>query len=122
VQPDGSFVYQSRLKDSLRLSGYLVDPQEVEEQLQEHPAVEIAQLVGVWREREGDLPVAFVRLAPGAQADEPELLAFARARMAGYKVPRRVLFVADFPATEGPNGRKIQKNRLREMAQQQLED
>ncbi len=87
VQPDGSFVYQSRLKDSLRLSGYLVDPQEVEEQLQEHPAVEIAQLVGVWREREGDLPVAFVRLAPGAQADEPELLAFARARMAGLQGP-----------------------------------
>jgi fatty-acyl-CoA synthase len=122
VQPDGGFIYLARLKDSLRLGGYLVDPQEVEEQLQEHPAVEIAQLVGVWREQKGDVPVAFVRLRPGAQADEPELLGFARHRMASYKVPRRVLFVDEFPSTDGANGRKIQKSRLREIAREQLEE
>ena len=122
VQPDGSFVYLARLKDSLRLGGYLVDPQEVEEQLQAHPAVELAQLVGVWTEQKGDLPVAFVRLRPGTQADEPELLGFARRRMASYKVPRRVLFVDEFPSTESANGRKIQKNRLREIARERLEE
>ena len=122
VQPDGSFVYLARLKDSLRLGGYLVDPQEVEEQLQEHPSVEIAQLVGVWREQKGDVPVAFVRLRSGTRADEPELLGFLRHRMASYKVPHRVLFVDEFPSTDGANGRKIQKSRLREIAQQRLED
>ena len=122
VQPDGAFIYLARLKDSLRLGGYLVDPQEVEEQLQAHPAVEIAQLVGVWREQKGDVPVAFVRLRPGAQANEPELLGFARHRMASYKVPRRVLFVDEFPITDSANGRKIQKSRLREIAREQLEE
>jgi fatty-acyl-CoA synthase len=121
VQPDGAFVYLARLTDSLRLGGYLVDPQEVEEQLQAHPAVEIAQLVGVWREQKGDVPVAFVQLRPGARADEPDLLGFARHRMASYKVPRRVLFVHEFPSTDSANGRKIQKSRLREIAREQLE-
>lgn len=122
VQPDGAFIYLARLKDSLRLGGYLVDPQEVEDQLQEHPAVEVAQLVGVWREQKGDVPIAFVRLRPGARADEPELLGFLRHRMASYKVPRRVLFLDEFPSTDSANGRKIQKSLLREMAQEQLED
>lgn len=122
VQPDGAFIYLARLKDSLRLGGYLVDPQEVEEQLQEHPAVESAQLVGVWREQKGDVPVAFVRLRPGARADEPELLGFVRRRMASYKVPHRVLFVDEFPSTDSANGRKIQKGRLREIAREQLEE
>ena len=81
VQPDGAFIYLAGLNDSLRLGGYLVDPQEVEEQLQAHPAVEIAQLAGVWREHQGDVPVAFVRLRPGARADEPELPGFARHRI-----------------------------------------
>ena len=122
LEPDGAFVFLASLKDSLRLGGYLVDPQEVEEQLQEHPAVEIAQLVGVWREHQGDVPVAFVRLRPGAQADEQELLGFLRHQMASYKVPRRILFVDEFPSTDGANGRKIQKSRLREIAQEQLAD
>ena len=122
TEPDGAFVFLARLKDSLRLGGYLVDPQEVEAQLQEHPAVDVAQLVGVWREHRGDLPVAFVRLRPGAQAGEPELLAFLRHQMASYKVPRRILFTSEFPSTDGANGRKIQKSRLREIAEEHLED
>ena len=65
---------------------------------------------------------AFVRLRPGTQADESELLGFVRQRMASYKVPRRVLFVDEFPSTEGANGLKIQKNRLREIARERLEE
>ena len=65
------------------------------------------------------MPVAFVRLRPGARADEPELLGFARHRIASYKVPRRVLVVDEFPSTDG---RKIQENRLREIAREQLKD
>ena len=76
----------------------------------------------MWREQKGDVPIAFVRLRPGARADEPELLGFLRHRMASYKVPRRVLFVDEFPSTDSANGRKIQKNRLREIARERLED
>jgi len=48
--------------------------------------------------------------------DEAALLAFCKAGMANYKVPRRIVFVDDFPQIQGPNGTKIQKNKLREMA------
>lgn len=110
------FVYLSRLKDSLRLRGYLVDPTEIEAFLCRHPAVAAAQVVGVNRVGEGDVAVAFVRRGADA-ADEAALTAYCKAGMANYKVPRRIVFVDAFPQTHGPNGTKIQKNKLREMAE-----
>jgi acyl-CoA synthetase (AMP-forming)/AMP-acid ligase II len=118
TQEDGSFVYLARLKDSLRVRGYLVDPAEIEEHLQRHAAVELAQVVGVHREGEGDLPVAFVRLRPDAAAEPSELLDHCRRGIAGYKVPRSIEIVDAFPVTRGPNGDKIQKVRLRELAEE----
>lgn len=47
VEPTGAFDFLSRLKDSIRVRGYLVDPLEIEEQLERHAAVEVAQVVGV---------------------------------------------------------------------------
>ena len=114
---DGAgFVYLSRLKDSLRLRGYLVDPTEIEAFLCRHPAVAAAQVVGVNRVGEGDIAVAFVRRCADA-ADEATLTAYCKAGMANYKVPRRIVFVDAFPQTQGPNGAKIQKNKLRELAE-----
>ena len=114
------FVYLSRLKDSLRLRGYLVDPTEIEAFLCRHEGVAAAQVVGVNRVGEGDIAVAYVR--PGATTtDEAALLAFCKGGMANYKVPRRIVFVDDFPQILGPNGTKIQKNKLREMAEALLE-
>jgi len=110
------FVYLSRIKDSLRLKGYLVDPSEIEEYLLRHAAVEVAQVVGVNRPGEGDVAVAFVRLG-AAGASEAELLSYCRDGMASYKVPRRIAIVEDFPVVHGPNGTKIQKAKLREQAQ-----
>jgi fatty-acyl-CoA synthase len=100
--------------------GYLVDPAEIEEHLQRHPAVDLAQVVGVRREGEGDLPVAFVRLRAGAAADPDDLLEHCRRSIAAYKVPRAVEVVDAFPVTDGPNGDKIQKVRLRELAEEVL--
>ena len=110
------FVFLSRIKDSLRLRGYLVDPSEIEEYLLRHAAVEVAQVVGVNRPGEGDVAVAFVRLG-AAGASEAELVAYCRDGMASYKVPRRIAIVEDFPVVHGPNGTKIQKAKLREQAQ-----
>ena len=64
------------------------------------------------REQKGDVPIAFVRLRPGARADEPELLGFLRHRMASYKVPRRVTVLAALP--RNATG-KILKTTLREL-------
>lgn len=69
---------------------------------------------------EGDLAVAFVRSGTPA-VTEAELLAHCRAGIAGYKVPRRIVFVGEFPQVQGPNGVKIIKAKLREMARDALE-
>ena len=116
ANPDGSFVFLTRLKDTLRVRGYLLDPAEVEEYLLRHHAVALAQVVGVRFEVEGDVPVAFVQLAPGATAGEEDLLAYCRGGMAGYKVPRKICLLDEFPVVVGPNGVKIQRGRLRETA------
>ena len=114
------FVYQARMKDSLRLKGYLVDPGEIESHLMRYGDVVGAQVVGVNVPGEGDLAVAFVRGGrPGLT--EHELLAHCRAGIANYKVPRRILFVDEFPSVQGPNGVKIIKAKLREMAQDAVE-
>lgn len=115
-----SFCYLARLKDSLRLKGYLVDPTEIEDFLVQHPGVEAAQVVGVNREGEGDVAVAFIRLS-SRPAAEAELLAHCKAGIAGFKVPRRIVAVDDFPQMSGPNGVKILKNVLRDMATELLD-
>ena len=109
------FVYLARIKDSLRLNGYLVDPSEIEEYLLHHGAVEAAQVVGINRPGEGDIAVAFVRLT-GQRATEDELIAYCRNGMAAYKAPHRIAIVEDFPVVHSPNGIKIQKAKLREAA------
>ncbi len=116
VNPDGSFVFLTRLTDSLRVRGYLLDPAEVEEYLLRHPSVAVAQVVGVRSPVEGDVPVAFVKLKPGATAGEEDLLAYCRQAIAEYKVPRRICLLDEFPVIMGPNGVKIQRHRLRETA------
>lgn len=114
------FFYLARLKDSLRLKGYLVDPTEVEDFLCKHPGVAAAQVVGVHQDGEGDVAVAFVR--PSAQpAAESDLIAYCKSGIAGYKVPRRIVPLEEFPQSNGPNGIKILKNVLREMAKPHLE-
>ena len=114
--PDGRFVFQSRMGDVLRLSGFLVSPAEIEAVLAGHPAVDACQVVGV--EREGQLkPFAFVTCKQGAGFDETALIAYARERIARYKVPVRVVALDAFPTVESANAVKVQKARLREWAQ-----
>jgi fatty-acyl-CoA synthase len=116
----GEFFYLARLKDSLRLKGYLVDPTEVEDFLCRHSGVAAAQVVGVHQDGEGDVAVAFV--LPSAQpVAESDLLAYCKAGIAGFKVPRRIVPIDEFPQSHGPNGVKILKNVLREMAVRHLE-
>lgn len=113
---DGRFVFLARLGDSLRLGGFLVSPQEIEESVQEVPGIFECQVVGATTG--GALrPVAFVRMRPGATLDEAAVIAHVGARLARYKVPVRVFAIDAFPVTDGANGTKIQKTRLRDLAQ-----
>ena len=113
---DGRFVFIARLGDALRLSGFLVSPAEIEDVLQQHPSVAAAQVVGV-DTAAGVKPVAFVIARAGAVIDEHALIAHCAARIAKFKVPQRVCALAAFPVTPGANATKIQKAKLRELAQ-----
>jgi acyl-CoA synthetase (AMP-forming)/AMP-acid ligase II len=115
---DDFFVFLSRIGDGLRLRGYLVDPSEIETFLCRHPAVSAAQVVGVRREGEGDVAVAFV--CAERPISEAELHAYCRDGIANYKVPRRIVQLDAFPVIEGPNGTKIRKATLRERASEIL--
>jgi fatty-acyl-CoA synthase len=113
---DGRFVFLTRMGDALRLGGFLVSPAEIESVVQEAPGVAACQVVGVSR-AEGLVPVAFVLLQHGAAFDESAAIAHVASRLARYKVPRRVVPVDAFPVTPGANATKIQKGKLREMAE-----
>jgi fatty-acyl-CoA synthase len=109
------FCYVTRMGDVLRLGGFLTSPQEIEAVLEEHPAVQGAQVVGATLARE-PVAVAFVVPVAGQALDEAALSAWCKARLAGYKIPRRFVDVAEFPTTPSANGTKIQRAKLREMA------
>ncbi len=114
TRADGSFAFEARIGDVLKLSGFMVSPAEIEATLLTFPGVEQCQVVGVNSER-GQRAVAFVRCAAGF--DEARATAFCAAQLARYKVPARIIRLDAFPLTAGANAPKIQKNRLRDMAQ-----
>lgn len=116
TRPDGRFVYLARLGDSLRLGGFLVSPAEIESVVQEVPGIAACQVVAVQRAA-GPAAVAFVILRDGAALDEQAVIAHVAGRLARYKVPARVLPIDAFPVTPGANATKIQKGKLRELAE-----
>ena len=65
----------------------------------------------------GLVPVAFVLVQDGARLDEAAVIAHASSKLARYKVPVRVIAIDAFPVTPGANATKIQKGKLREMAE-----
>ncbi len=109
------FIYKSRIGDSLRLRGFLVNPEEIEAFLQSLPGIAEAQVVAADGE-DGPVAFAFFRAAAGACPDETAILAACRSSLAKYKQPVRAMAVESFPVTHSPNGVKIQRGKLREMA------
>ncbi len=120
LTPDG-FVYEARLGDALRLGGFMVNPEEIEGFLLTLPGVERAQVVA-GRKGADLVPVAFVIGQAGARLQEAALLAACRDQIARFKVPGRIIALDAFPTTDSPNGRKIQRVRLREMADALLQE
>jgi len=109
---DGSFTYAGRSDDMLKVSGIYVSPFEVEATLIEHPAVLEAAVIGTEDADGLTKTKAFVVLKPGCQVQEEELKAMVKERLAPYKYPRFIEFLAELPKTATG---KIQRFKLRAM-------
>jgi fatty-acyl-CoA synthase len=110
MHPDGYVELRDRAKDIILSGGENIASVEVEQALATHAAVlEVAVVAGP-DERWGEVPVAFVTLKDGATATAEELIRHARARLAGFKAPKRVVFG---PLPKTSTG-KVQKKTLRE--------
>jgi len=112
MHPDGYIQLKDRSKDIIISGGENISSIEVEDALFKHPAVQAAAVVAKPDEKWGETPCAFVELKPGATATDEELMAWCRKNLAGYKVPKTIVF-AELPKTSTG---KIQKFKLREMA------
>lgn len=110
--PDGYIKITDRAKDIIISGGENVSSVEVEGALMHHPAVLLCAVVAKPDDKWGEVPCAFVELKPGQEASEEDLIAFARARLAGFKTPKRVVF-QELPKTSTG---KIQKFELRARA------
>ena len=102
-----------RKKDMFIVGGFNAYPAEIENLLLGHPAVGRVAVVGMPDERLGEVGMAFVVPAPGAEVDPEELIGWARGTMANYKVPRAVEIVDDLPVNAGG---KVEKDTLRARA------
>jgi long-chain acyl-CoA synthetase len=109
VDQDGFYFIVDRAKDLVIRGGYNVYPREIEEVLYAHPAILEAAVIGKPDERLGEEVVAVVALRPGHDASAKDIIAYTRERLAAYKYPREIRFMAELP--KGPSG-KILKSAL----------
>jgi fatty-acyl-CoA synthase len=113
MHDDGYIELRDRAKDVIISGGENISSVEVEQAIEEHPAVLEAAVVAVPDERWGERPAAFVVLRERATLAEDELIAHVRATIATFKAPRDVHLVAELPKTSTG---KVQKYVLRETA------
>lgn len=112
---DGFYYITDRKKDMLLVNGINVYPREIEEVLYQFSGVKEAAVVGIADARKGEQPLAFVTANEGTSLNERDLLLFLKERLADYKVPRRIVFLAALP--RNATG-KILKTELRELSRQ----
>jgi fatty-acyl-CoA synthase len=110
LMPDGYIKVKDRSKDIIISGGENISSIEVEDTLYRHPAVRFVAVVARPDEKWGEHPCAFIELKEGMSASAEELISFCKANLAGFKVPRTILF-QDLPKTSTG---KIQKYVLRE--------
>jgi len=98
---DGHLYIVDRAKDLIIVSGFNVYPAEVEDALLEHPGVEAVAVVGMPHPHSGETVKAFAVTRAGQHVEEDELIEFCASRLARYKCPTKVTFVAELPLGMG---------------------
>jgi fatty-acyl-CoA synthase len=119
VDVEGRIHWQGRLNDIVKTGGANVSPLEIDDVLRECPGVKIAATVGVPHETLGEMVVACIVPKPEATLDEATVRAFVSKQLSSYKVPRRVLFVAEADL-ELTASNKVKTAPLRELAARRL--
>ena len=101
MDENGWFYVVDRKKDLIVASGYKVWPRDVEDVIYQHPAVKETAVIGVPDDYRGETVKAFIALKDDMQGSvsEEEIISFCKQRMAAYKYPRQVEFVAEIPKT-----------------------
>ncbi|MBB4122042.1 AMP-binding protein [Martelella radicis] len=121
LDAQGRLAFLGRLKNIVRVGGENVSPEEVEDILHRHPAIRQAQVVGVPDDRLQEVCAAFIILNDGATLDVSQLGDWARAAMAGFKVPRHIWIVDTFEDIGMTASAKVQKSKLADHARRLLE-
>ena len=110
--PDGYIKIKDRSKDIIISGGENISSIELEDVLYRHPAVMAAAVVAKPDDKWGETPCAFLELKPGAEVTEADIVAHCKQHLAGFKVPRAIVF-GELPKTSTG---KIQKFELRKQA------
>lgn len=117
----GRLEFLGRVKETIRVGGENVSPAEVEDALHRHPLIRQAVVVGVPDARLVEVPFAFVLLHARASLEPQDVIGWAREVMAGYKVPRHVVFVSDFESIGLTASGKVTKTTAAAKALKHLE-
>lgn len=120
VDDTGRLFWEGRLNDIIKTGGANVSPVEVDTILLQCPGVKVAKTVGVPHDSLGELVAACIVLHDGVDMSEEAVRAFAKEKLASYKVPRRVLFFNEDDLTQTGSA-KIKTADLRAMAVERLE-
>ena len=102
-------MYKRQSKDIIISGGENISSIEIENTLAKHPSVSIAAVVAKPDQKWGEVPCAFIELVKDKPATEKELISFCKETLAGFKVPKQVIF-CELPKTSTG---KIQKFELR---------
>lgn len=108
---EGCYYIAGRAKDMINSGGENIYPAEVEAVLHAHPAVAGAALIGLPDAKWGETPTAAIIARPGARVTAEEIIDYCSGRLARYKIPKHVVFVAEFPLLASG---KIFKRHLKE--------
>jgi acyl-CoA synthetase (AMP-forming)/AMP-acid ligase II len=108
MDEDGYVYIHDRIKDMIISGGENIYPAEVESALCDHPDVAEAAVIGVPDDKWGEAVKAVVALKPGKAVTETEIINFLRTRIAGFKTPKSVDFVAALP--RNPSGKILRRN------------
>jgi acyl-CoA synthetase (AMP-forming)/AMP-acid ligase II len=118
LDEEGRVLFLGRVKETLKVGGENVAPQEIEAQLSTHPAVKLVSVVGIPDQRLVEVAAAFVELLPGHEATEEELIEHCKGRIASFKVPRMIRFIGE---DEWPmSATKLQRFKLRDRLLEEL--